>query len=243
MTGSTECRDIKHSLGVYVLGAIDPAERALVEDHLSVCAECREELAGLAALPALLRRVPLEEAQEAAADNVTRLPGGEDPPAELLDSLLARVADQRRTRRLRSVVAAAAVIAVTAVIGAVGWNAVNPGSPAHSHNSAIQGAPSNWPALHATNAATHVTATVRYSPRTWGTMLDTNITGVPAGAKCQLVVTDSAGHSSVVSGWTATYDQNSVWYPGASSVSLASVHSFQVTSQGKVLVTIPVHAS
>ena len=45
-------------LGVYVLGAIDPADRALVEAHLTTCRDCRDELAGLAGLPALLSRVP-----------------------------------------------------------------------------------------------------------------------------------------------------------------------------------------
>jgi len=37
--------------------AIDPAERSVVDVHLSTCPECREELAGLAGLPALLRRI------------------------------------------------------------------------------------------------------------------------------------------------------------------------------------------
>ena len=66
MTGSADCRDIRHALGVYVLGAIDPAERATVDSHLSSCPECREELAGLAGLPALLRRIPVDEAQQLA---------------------------------------------------------------------------------------------------------------------------------------------------------------------------------
>ena len=34
MTGSADCRDIRHALGVYVLGAIDPAERSMVDAHL-----------------------------------------------------------------------------------------------------------------------------------------------------------------------------------------------------------------
>ena len=50
-----------------MLGAIDPAERALVEAHLATCRDCRDELAGLAALPALLARVTAEEAIALAA--------------------------------------------------------------------------------------------------------------------------------------------------------------------------------
>ena len=85
MTGSAECRDIRHALGVYVLGAIDPAERSMVDAHLSTCPECREELAGLAGLPALLRRIPVGEAQQLADDDLDELaddglPGPRSPP-------------------------------------------------------------------------------------------------------------------------------------------------------------------
>ena len=95
--------------------------------------------------------------------------------------------------------------------------------------------------VSATNPATHVSATVRYTARDWGTALATRVRNVPAGDRCQLVVTDSSGHRTVVGGWTTTYDEGSVWYPGSSAVSLDSVHSFEVTSQGKVLVTVMAH--
>ena len=68
-----DCPEARISLGVYVLGAIDPAERALVDAHLATCRDCRDELAGLAGLPALLSRVSMEEAI-ALADT------GEPPP-------------------------------------------------------------------------------------------------------------------------------------------------------------------
>jgi anti-sigma factor RsiW len=44
-----------------VLGAIEPADRAVLERHLGGCPRCRAELASLAGLPALLRRVPEAE--------------------------------------------------------------------------------------------------------------------------------------------------------------------------------------
>src|SRR5258708_20006667 len=121
MTELAGCGDIRQSLGVYVLGAIDPAERVIVDAHLSQCQECREELAGLAGLPALLGRVPLQDAERLALHNA-ELRDLEEPPAELLDSLLGRIAARRRARRWRGVVAAAAaaVIAVGAGIGGGG---------------------------------------------------------------------------------------------------------------------------
>jgi hypothetical protein len=62
MTGTWDCSQARIALGVYVLGAIDPAERALVDAHLATCEACQAELAALADLPALLAMVPAEEA-------------------------------------------------------------------------------------------------------------------------------------------------------------------------------------
>src|SRR5262249_53331665 len=46
------------SLGVYVLGAADPAERQRLEAHLPGCQACRAELIRLAPLPGLLAAIP-----------------------------------------------------------------------------------------------------------------------------------------------------------------------------------------
>jgi hypothetical protein len=69
MIETMDCAEARLSLGVYVLGAIDPAERALVDAHLATCRDCRDELAGLAGLPALLARVSKEEAIALADDS------------------------------------------------------------------------------------------------------------------------------------------------------------------------------
>jgi hypothetical protein len=62
MTDTWDCQEARVALGVYVLGAIDPAERALVDAHLATCEACRAELAEFADLPALLALVPAGEA-------------------------------------------------------------------------------------------------------------------------------------------------------------------------------------
>ena len=75
MTPIWDCTDARPSLGVYVLGAIDPAERALVDAHLLTCRDCRDELAGLAGLAALLARVnPDEISRITSEDTVARSP-------------------------------------------------------------------------------------------------------------------------------------------------------------------------
>src|SRR5215471_2605101 len=88
MTGMAGCREIKQALGVYVLGAIDPAERAQVDEHLATCAECREELASLAGLPAMLRKVPVVEAERLAAPDA-ELDPSVVPSEDMLKSLVA----------------------------------------------------------------------------------------------------------------------------------------------------------
>jgi hypothetical protein len=69
-----ECQEARIALGAYVLGALDPAEQALVEAHLDRCDACLTEMAELADLPALLDLVPAEEA-------VRILEAGEVPAA------------------------------------------------------------------------------------------------------------------------------------------------------------------
>jgi len=87
-----------------------PAERAVVDDHLATCPDCREELAALAGMPAMLRKVPLAEAERLAAPDSD---SDSAAPDELLHSLLARTASVRRARRWRAVAAAAAAEQVT----------------------------------------------------------------------------------------------------------------------------------
>jgi hypothetical protein len=101
--------------------------------------------------------------------------------------------------------------------------------------------PANSPSVSATDPVTHVAATVRFAPKDWGTVVVTQVKNVPAGDRCQLLVTDSSGHTTVVGSWTTSYDESSVWYPGSSGVTLDSVRSFEVMSQGKVLVKVPAH--
>jgi len=63
MTGTGTCRKIRLELGVYVLGAIEAADRSAVEAHVACCAYCRDELARLAGLPELLNRVSPDDAE------------------------------------------------------------------------------------------------------------------------------------------------------------------------------------
>ena len=100
----------------YVLGSLDPDERRRYEAHLSTCAQCRDAVAELTGMPALLAL--LDPDQAAALDEAS--PELPQPPAELLDSLLAKASwRERRRRRLSWTMAAAATAAAAAVVIAV----------------------------------------------------------------------------------------------------------------------------
>ncbi|WP_042432038.1 anti-sigma factor family protein, partial [Streptacidiphilus anmyonensis] len=75
----TTCRE-SVQLGAYLLGALDPEERAALEAHISGCAECQAELVAMAPLPGLLRHTPFEELDETAAAAQTLTPQNLAPP-------------------------------------------------------------------------------------------------------------------------------------------------------------------
>lgn len=98
----------------YVLGALSPSERRDFEAHLQTCARCRDAVAELTGMPALLAMVDLDEVR--ALDS--RQP---DPPLrpELREQVLDRVRSRRRRSRWVTSVAvglAAALLAIGLVV-------------------------------------------------------------------------------------------------------------------------------
>ena len=151
MDDAGTCAGIRPQLGVYLTGAIAPADRVVVVRHLTACSDCRAELAGLAALPALLRRPPVQAAaQEPSTDNtapdntVTYYPDAVYPDAVYPDAvypdagypgagypgagrLIRRGA--RRRRRRRWLLAAAACTLVVAAGAGWAMHLLGPSAP------------------------------------------------------------------------------------------------------------------
>jgi hypothetical protein len=225
-----DCAETRLSLGVYVLGAIDPAERALVDAHLATCRDCRDELAGLAGLPALLARVSAEEAFALAADEPfhgakAELTRNGEPPRELLATVLDLTAARRRRRRWwnASLAAAAALIIAVGVFGGLRLGS----SPALTANQHFGPANGPWEAV--TGHSAGMTATIDYRPMGWGTQLSATVTGIPVGTDCQLWVVDDAGNRVLAGSWLTDYDEGTVWYPASAAMPSSDVAGFQVT--------------
>jgi predicted anti-sigma-YlaC factor YlaD len=107
------CEHVRHDLGGYVLGALEPAEATAVREHLTSCGQCAAEHARLAGLPELLALADGLHAGDAAS-----------PPAALEERLLDivardRAAPARRRRARRPWLAGAAALAAVALAALV----------------------------------------------------------------------------------------------------------------------------
>ena len=226
MTGMTSCREIRQALGVYVLGAIDPAERAQVDEHLAACADCREELAGLAGLPAMLRKIPVIEAERLAAPDAEHdIPGV--PSEQVLQSLVARTTNVRRIHRWRGLAAAAAVVLLALGGGAVVGHALQPSaSPKPPGHQLV-----DWHTVTGAGtgpmAGVHLTVRYRHVPA--GTVIEARATGVAPGSQCMFQVTDKGGTAWPLGGWWQQSWRPSTWSPSSTWLTDQDLSSFQLS--------------
>ena len=134
---SGECADIRVQLGIYVFGAITPADRATVVPHLATCPNCRDELVGLAALPGLLLRPPAVAAAY-SSDHLAAAPEQDpeqDPGPALVNRTLGTITQRRRRRRRLAAIVATALTAA-AVAGWATYLAV-PAAPSPPASGAV----------------------------------------------------------------------------------------------------------
>jgi hypothetical protein len=211
------CRTYRELVGVYVVGAIEPGERALVDAHLSQCYECRDELAGLARLTALMHRVPVAEAERIALAGATD-DGSAEPSAEVLNSLLKQVGARRRTKRLRTMFTTAAAIVLTVGGAVAATEALN----SHPHHFEVAKVSKVTP-------IGTLAATVRYGGTTWGTSMSVKVTGFREWTECKFWVITKDGRRDLVGGWTVGPGAYRLWYPVEADVPESNVASFVIT--------------
>jgi anti-sigma-K factor RskA len=233
MTQTWDCADARPSLGVYVLGAIEPAERGLVDAHLATCRECRDELAGLAGLPALLARVNPDEISRICADDAVRPMGSDDPPEELLGTVLNLAQARRRRSRWRYLSAAAAVAAI-----AGGLFAGLSSATSSTRTLVVPGNSVAWETAQGTNNVTGATADVAYSQELWGNAFQVLVDHIPQGTTCQLWVVHPDGTRTQVAAWTTARDEGKVWYSGSMPSSAGAISKFQITAGNQVLLAV-----
>ncbi|MFF8774188.1 anti-sigma factor family protein [Kitasatospora sp. NPDC015120] len=186
-SGPEPARAVHLDVGAYVLGVLDPAERAAFDAHLAAgCPQCAGRLAELRPVEALLGEYA------AAADPADPAPR---PDPALLDRLVGQVRESRRRGRVRRLVLVAAAAALTiagpAVTAAVITADSAPGvvATAAAHR------------FTATDAATGAHATVGVDPAPWGSRVTLELSGVQGPLTCDLVAVSAAGGHQTVTTW------------------------------------------
>jgi anti-sigma factor RsiW len=143
----------------YVLGSLSSADRREFEAHMVDCPSCREAVAQLSGMPALLSR--LDRNEVAAINESDHTSGVQEISAELLPSLLATVRWRRRRTRLVTWTAAAAAAVVLSISVLVGVAGLSPTSaPPQASASALP---------MAQVGTTLLASTVSLSSQQWGT--------------------------------------------------------------------------
>ena len=235
MTSGTECSRLRILLGVYVLGAIEPAERAMVDAHLGVCGRCRDELASLAGLPAMLGRVTEDQLEQLGS-----------PPEELLDSILTKAAEESRGRQRKNrlwLVAAAAALVVVTGVGVRAVNGTDGGTiakPLPSPTAQPTATPSAVTTVEGNDPATGVRAEIGMQSKEWGTAFSVRLAGAPADSQCRLIAIDKQGRRDVAGGWQVEYLGEASFY-GSSMFQKQDIASVEIrTLDGKRLLHVRV---
>ena len=197
------------ALGAYLLGALDPRERAEVEHHLSECRRCRDEVAELAPLPGLMSRITVDEAISGP------------PPVDdaMLERLLTAATRERRTAgvRRRLVAVAAAVVLVGGSLGGV---ALYRSATAHTTHAVVA-------------SAGRIHMRVEMTAESNGTALTLWLSGVRSEEHCELIAVSDTGAREVAGSWEASYSGTAV-IKGTTAIPYSHLRQLVVQTYGGV---------
>jgi hypothetical protein len=178
----------------------------------------------------MLSRVPAADVERLSLAP-SGLPEMSEPPAELLESLLRSVTAKRRSRMWKGAVA----VAASAVLAAGAATAV-----AQLTNQSPVQVQQDRDVASGVSARTGVAAVVDYSATPWhSTTMRVEVSGIRPGTTCDFWVIGSHGRAFAGSWTVQAWHGQQPWYSVSAPVSEASVRGFQITTAGKILLSIP----
>ena len=215
------------TLGVYLLGSLEPEDRSTFESHLSGCDHCRAELVRLAPLPGLLNQITLADFDIPTGEFPIPVfdPPAEDaelpvPPAESPDPVAE--SPDPVVESPDPVVELPAPVVVAGEPDPSRADTPDPPTPPRRYwrvaaaaavvivltvgavvgYQALQSKPGtqvSWVTWSATNPGTGARADVRMAQRVWGTEIQVKMVNVPPGRECKLIVSARTGYRDTIS--------------------------------------------
>ena len=226
--------ELRRLLGGYLLGGLDDADTDRVDAHLRDCDECRTELARLAPIPELLRRLPETQRTDAAGGPV-QLAVATKPSPERIEGLLRKMrAERSRDRRLARVrwLAAAAVVVIAAAVGYGVLTSDRSAPPPQALPS-----PQLVTARFEPAAGSGLSGVAVLTPKVWGVSVSLDVTRLQGDGPFVCNVRNSSGAVEQAATWGPTPSGNAKVI-GASSIQLRNVSEIAVAdNQGHVLGT------
>lgn len=243
MIDTMDCAQARISLGAYVLGALEPDGRAVVDAHLATCKACRAERADLEGLPTLLAVLGTEHAV-ALAEGLPRVPsaslGPTDSPAAPgpANHQAGLSATRLRRKTYRTMLLS---VAVVGIVGLSTVGAAKAGFHAGQADAGPYAGPAlgSWQFAQGSNAA-DMHATVRYRPMGWGTQVAVQVTGIPRHTLCAIEAYERNGITAVGGSWITDSSEGKVWYTASAAVSQDAVAKFVITVAGHPAAAITV---
>ncbi|TDV39793.1 anti-sigma factor family protein [Actinophytocola oryzae] len=247
------------TLGVYLLGALDPAERSAFESHLAYCATCRGELVRLAPLPGLLNQIAPEDFADSLPSATAEPMGAVATRAQPVTEPVPlpqhvpqpRAGDQHEpptrpgnkpngrsggrppsSRRLWRVAAVFVAVVALAAGGIFGWQALRHSTDTTQADGVV------WTGKSADGAAT---VEARLIDREWGTEFQMTFHGMPPDRECYLVVFDHYGNRQIAGWWGTDHDANDV-IPGSVSIRRSKIERLEFLLDDKKTVALTIEA-
>lgn len=222
----------------YAVGLLDPSAAQATETHLAICPQCRQEFEQLRNVDTALRDLPPEMFFDA-------------PPAggELaLQRAIRQVRDEKqaasaepaareaRPSRRRAPLIAAAVVAAALLSGgswALGQQA--------GLGAAFTSLPPNGTRVSAASPTTDARITAVVTPASGWVRVSAQVTGIPAGEDCDLLVIDEQGVAHLAASWLVSPNPQGTTLTGAAVVAPGDVAAIAVrTVKGVEYVTVDV---
>lgn len=168
-------------LGAYITRSLDPIEQAELEDHLTHCKNCRDEVATLSPITNVLLRIPT------SGRTIPEHRLGADQAEKLTRAASSAV--RRRARRAKLLTGSAVVFAAAAAVVAT-VVVDRSGTPVPSRVLTLH-------AISGTSGNSSALATAALDNRPWGTQIVLTVSHLSTGSEFVATVWGTTGKQNV----------------------------------------------